>query len=248
MTKESKVCVLSGFLLISLMLSACSKPAVSSSDTEAAEKIQMPSSVADESALLPPELSVVKPVTQTAAPLHSSGTTNSNELLLADFNSGDKPNNLNGDFGVWNKDPDDRSQGCSMSFEEDDALGVFQGQSLRLDYDVESENPAYNGFWMKLNGLDVSAYNTVSLYIRGEGLKNFTKRIKFEIKDSANHLAPYIVSGITEKWQKIEIPFERFRKIQDWSAMGEFVVVFDDMNSDPQQGTILIDQIAFKKK
>ncbi|HRK62427.1 MAG TPA: carbohydrate binding domain-containing protein [Candidatus Omnitrophota bacterium] len=172
----------------------------------------------------------------------------SNQLVIADFDTGDKPNNLGGDFGAWNKDPDDTTQGSTISFEIDDALGDSSGYSLKLDYDVESENPAYNGFWMKLNELDASEYNTVSFYVRGEGLNNYTRRIKIEIKDSSNMTAPYIISGITESWQKIQVPFERFRKIQNWSSLGEFVVVFDDMNSEPEQGTILIDQIAFEKR
>ena len=45
------------------------------------------------------------------------------ELLVADFDSGDKPNNLGGDFGSWNKDPKDDTQGAYMTFVSDDALG-----------------------------------------------------------------------------------------------------------------------------
>ncbi len=171
-----------------------------------------------------------------------------NQLVMADFDTGDKPNNLGGDFGAWNKDPEDPTQGCTISFETDDALGDSDGYSLKLDYDVESDNPAYNGFWMKLSEVNAASYNSISFYVRGEGLNNFTKRIKVEMKNSSSQASPYIISGITDAWQKVQIPFERFRKIQDWSSMSEFVVVFDDMNSDPKQGTILIDQIAFEKK
>ena len=171
-----------------------------------------------------------------------------NELVVADFNSGDKPNNIGGDFGSWNKDPNDDTQTCNMSFEADDALGNAAGYALKLDYDVDSPNPAYNGLWMKFNGTNASAYNTLNFYIRGEGLNNFTKRIKLEVKDMNNRPSPYIVSGITETWQKILIPSEKFRRIQDWSALNEFVVVFDDINSNPKQGTILIDQIALSKE
>lgn len=169
-------------------------------------------------------------------------------LVVADFNAGEKPNNLGGDFGAWDKDPEDTTQTCTISFEDDDALENSSGYSMRLDYDVDSENPAYNGFWMKLDGLNAERYNTVSFYVRGQGYKNFTKRIKIEMKDSSNTTAPYIINGITDSWQKFQIPFERFRKIHDWSDMNEFVLVFDDMNSDPKQGTLLIDQIAFEKK
>lgn len=170
------------------------------------------------------------------------------ELVIADFDSGDKPNNLGGDFGSWNKDPNDDTQGCNMSFEADDALGNAAGYALKLDYDVDSPNPAYNGLWMKFNGQNATDYNTLNFYVRGEGLNNYTKRIKLEVKDMNNRPSPYIVSGITESWQKISIPFEKFRRIQDWSALNEFVIVFDDINSSPKQGTILIDQLTLSKE
>jgi len=187
-------------------------------------------------------------IAQTADAPAAAPVASESELIIADFNSGDKPNNIGGDFGSWNKDPNDDTQTCNMSFEADDALGNAAGYALKLDYDVDSPNPAYNGLWMKLNGTNASTYNTLSFYVRGEGLNNFTKRIKLEVKDMNNRPSPYIVSGITEKWQKISIPFEKFRRIQDWTALNEFVVVFDDINSNPKQGTLLIDHITFSKE
>lgn len=166
------------------------------------------------------------------------------ELVVADFDTGDKPNNLGGDFGAWDKDPNDDTQKTEMSFEADDALGDPAGYSLRLDYDVDSPNPAYNGFWMKFNGEDATAYNTLSFYVRGEGYNNYSNRLKLELKDMSNRPSPYIVSGITEEWQRIAIPFEKFRRIQDWSGVNEFIIVFDDINSAPKTGSILIDHIA----
>lgn len=169
------------------------------------------------------------------------------ETVVADFDTGDKPNNLGGDFGGWDKDPNDETQGTQMAFEPDDALGDPSGYAIRLDYDVDSPNPAYNGFWMKLNGEDATKFNTINFYIKGSGAA-FTKRVKLELKDMTNKPSPYIVSGITDQWQKISIPFEKFRRITDWSSMNEFVVVFDDINSNPKTGTILIDQVTFSKE
>ena len=103
------------------------------------------------------------------------------ELVISDFDTGDKPNNIGGDFGGWDKDPNDESQGTVMSFEPNDALGDPAGYSIRLDYDVDSPNPAYNGFWMKLNGEDASAYYTLNFYIKGDGVSVFTKRDKIEL-------------------------------------------------------------------
>jgi len=170
------------------------------------------------------------------------------EIVIADFNTGDKPNNLGGDFGSWDKDPNDDTQGCKLSFAEDDCLGDKTGYSIRLDYDVDSPNPAYNGLWMKLNGLDATPYNTLSFYVKGDATKGFTKRVKIELKDKANKSSAYILSGITDKWQKVSIPLTKFTRIGDWKSMNEFVVVFDDINSNPKAGSIFIVQIGFEKQ
>lgn len=168
------------------------------------------------------------------------------QLVLADFNSGDKPNNVGGDFGSWDKDPEDDTQGAQMAFEPDDALGNPSGYSVRLDYDVDSPNPAYNGFWMKLGGEDARDFNTLTFYVKGDEEKGFTKRIKVELKDQSGKPSPYVVANVTGEWQKVSVPFEKFRRITDWSRMNEFVVVFDDMNSRPKSGSIYIDHIAFE--
>ena len=170
------------------------------------------------------------------------------ELVVLDFDTGDKPNNLGGDFGAWDKDPNDDTQWCEVSFEYgDDALGEPDGYSLRLSYDVDSPSPAYNGFWTKLEGEDFSDYNTLNLYVKGDSEKGFTKRLKIELKDYQK-TAAYIVSGVTEKWQKVSIPFEKFRTISDWSSMNEFVIVFDDINSNPKEGSILFDQVTVSRE
>ena len=187
-------------------------------------------------------------VQETSAPPAAKAGTNANELVIADFDTGDKPSNIGGDFGAWDKDPNDETQGTKMSFESDDALGDPAGYSMRLDYDVDSPNPAYNGFWMKLNGQDATAYNTVSFYLKGDAAKGFSKRVKVELKDMSNKPSPYIVTGVTDQWQKFSIPFEKFRRVTDWAAMNEFVVVFDDINSNPKSGTIFLDQVTFSKE
>jgi len=172
----------------------------------------------------------------------------SNELVIADFDTGDKPNNIGGDFGGWDKDPNDESQGTQMSFDTDDSQGDASGYSIRLDYDVDSPNPAYNGFWMKLNGEDATAYNTLNFYVKGDAKLGYTKRFKIELKDMTNKPSAYIVSGVTDQWQKISIPFEKFRRIENWNALNEIVFVFDDINSTPKTGGILIDQVTLSKQ
>ena len=182
------------------------------------------------------------------SPLLYAAAAPGGEILVANFNTGEKPNDLGGDFGTWDKDPDDETQGCQMSFVSDDALGDKMGYSVRLDYDVDSPNPAYNGFWMKLNSLDATPYKAIRLWLKGDGEAGYPTRLKIELKDRSNRPSPYILSGITDKWQEFTIPLDKFRRVEDWSRLNEFVAVFDDLNSRPKTGTVLIDQIRFTKE
>jgi len=166
------------------------------------------------------------------------------DLVIADFDNGDKPNNLNGDFGAWDKDPNDSTQGCDLTFVEDDALGDKYGYSIRLDYDVDSPNPAYNGIWMKV-GADATPYTALALYLKGDVNAGYTRRIKVEVKDNFNKASSYILAGITPEWQRMVIPLKSFAKIsKSLDKLTEFVIVFDDLNSNPKAGTIFVDHIA----
>ena len=190
----------------------------------------------------------VQPLFAQAEGSAPAAKASGSELVVADFDTGDKPNNIGGDFGTWDKDPNDETQMSQMSFESDDALGDKLGYSIRLDYDVDSPNPAYNGFWMKLNNLDATAYNTVNFYMKGDAEKGFSKRIKIELKDSTKQPSPFIIAGLTDQWQKFSIPIEKFRRVKNWDALSEFVVVFDDINSNPKSGTIYLDQVTFSSE
>ena len=180
--------------------------------------------------------------------LGSSAMASGTQLVIADFNTGDKPSTIGSDFGSWNKDPNDDTQGTTMSFVSDDALGDTTGYSVKLDYDVDSPNPAYNGFWIKLNSIDATPYNTLTFYIKGDQAAGFTKRVKIELKDKSNKSSSYVVGNVTGEWQKVSILFDKFRRINDWTALTEFVIVFDDLNSKPKKGTVYIDQIALVKE
>lgn len=153
--------------------------------------------------------------------------------------------NLGGQYGVWNRFPDDQTQYCKLSFVQDEI--VETGYCLQLDYDVDSPYPAYNGFWLKLQGADFTSFNTLNVYLRGDEKKGYTKRIKIELKDSEN-TAPYVVSGITSQWKKFSIPFSKYWKIKNWADMQELVIVFDDIVSTQKTGTIYLDTISVSKE
>jgi len=164
-------------------------------------------------------------------------------LKVADFDSGQKPNNLGGDFGAWNKDETDLTQMCVDSFSSEVKCGD-KGYSLKLTYDVDSPNPAYNGFWTKLQEQDLKDYKELVFFVKGDEEKGFTTRFKVELKNPTQ-VGSFLVSGITSEWQKVIIPFNKFKRITDWSKMTEFVVVFDDLTSNPKEGIIYFDDIYF---
>lgn len=168
--------------------------------------------------------------------------TSGEEMMIANFNTGTKPNLLDGDFGAWDKDPADTTQTCRAEFDPDVKVGE-RGYSMRLEYDVESSNPAYNGFWMKLNGADFSSYSKLSFWVKGDKKAGFTPRIKVELKNKAGDVGKYVLSNITERWQKKTILFKEFRGLTDLTRMDEYVVVFDDRTSNPKTGIIYIDNI-----
>jgi len=178
-----------------------------------------------------------------ALSLMVAGRGNAAILKVADFDSGSKPNNLGGDFGAWNKDETDLTQTCMDSFSSEVKYGD-KGYSLKLAYDVDSPNPAYNGFWTKLQNQNLIDYKELVFYVKGEEEKGFTTRFKVELKNPTQ-VASFLVAGVTSDWQKVVIPLQKFKAITDWSQMTEFVVVFDDLTSNPKEGVIYIDDIYF---
>lgn len=166
--------------------------------------------------------------------------------LIADFDSGQNFNNLGGEIEIWLMgDGSDTTQSCQMSFVDDDALGNPAGYSLRLDYDVDSPNPAYNGVRTSLGSFDATGYNTLNFYIKGDVESGFTKKLKVELIGQDKKSSPHMIDNITGEWQKFSIPLEEFWFIQDWKTLEKFVVVFADINNDPKTGTIYLDRIYF---
>jgi hypothetical protein len=168
------------------------------------------------------------------------------KLLIADFDSGVKPNNIGGDFGAWDKDPADFTQMCMESFSVTEKRGD-SGFSLKLDYDVDSPNTAYNGFWMKLNGADFSKYEKLSLWMKGDSARGYTRVVKLELKNDKGEVGKYYISTINDDWTEIEVPFMKVAGLTNFSNMTELVLVFEDTRATKKEGAIYIDDIAVVK-
>ena len=171
----------------------------------------------------------------------------SETIDLADFDSGEKPNNVGGNFGAWNKDPSDPTQWCKEGFDNVTRHGE-KGFGMKLDYSVDSPNPAYNGFWMMLPNLDASKYDTLNLWVKGDENTGYTTVFKIEIKNANKQVGRYYVSNVSNQWQKISIPLSEFKSLIDRTNLTEFVIVFEDRMATNKKGIIYIDDITLTKK
>lgn len=167
------------------------------------------------------------------------------ELMVADFNSGTKPNNLGGDFGAWIKDPSDPMQGCIESFDSANRFGN-SGFALRLIYSVDSKNPAFGGLWMRLQNLDASKFGSLAFRVRGDPKMGFTTVFKVELKDSMDQSSHFYVRGVTDQWQDVVIPLKDFEGITNFHRLKEFVIVFEDTSATSKRGVIYIDDVRFR--
>lgn len=169
-------------------------------------------------------------------------------VLIADFDSAGPKNNLGREIEIWLRgDGSDTTQSCQMTFVKDDALGNPEGHSLRLDYDVDSPNPAYNGMRMDLNFFNAASYKRLNFYIKGDPQKGYPGRIKIELIGLDKRPSPHVFEGVTNEWQLISVPLNEFMLIRDWTTLEKFVVVFADITNDPKTGAIYIDHVHFSR-
>lgn len=177
-----------------------------------------------------------------AAKAPVSGT----ELMIADFNSGTKPNNIGGDFGSWIKDPSDPMQGVIDTFDRADRYGST-GYALRLIYSVDSNRPAFGGFWMRLENLDAAKFDNLAFRVKGDRRMGYTTVFKVELKDALDQSSHYYVRGVTDQWQDIVIPLKSFEGIANFTRLKEFVITFEDNSSTAKKGVIYLDDIRLTK-
>lgn len=171
------------------------------------------------------------------------------KMVVADFNGSRLKTNLGEDFGTWDRDPNDATQGCRMKVAKTDALENPDGSSIQLDYDVDSPNPAYNGFWLKLQKANAVQMDTLSFYVKGDDVAGFPLKMKFELKDKMRGKATFVIENITAKWQRVSLSINpNSKKPGESKPFEEFVVVFDDATSSPKSGRVYIDQIEFSKQ
>lgn len=172
-------------------------------------------------------------------------------LTLADFNSLTPPttNNVGGIWGEFNRYPNDPTQSIEVNYSTQDAFGSPTGHSIRLDYDVDSPNPAENGFWMKFGpqdvpSLDASGHFSLKFYLKGDAVAGFTNRVRVELQTADGRTSSRMVTGITSQWKQFSIALRWFFPLSDLQNLKQMAIAFDNVNSNPKVGTIYLDQVT----
>ncbi|RLD17355.1 MAG: hypothetical protein DRI36_04035 [Caldiserica bacterium] len=163
-------------------------------------------------------------------------------LVIDDFDDGDLISKIGGTEGTWNCNPQDKSQFCKMYFSKDTPTG--DGYSIRLRYDIDSPitydseypNIAFNGFYIKLNGLDISGFDYL-----GVNLKGTTPQVKMEVKFEDGNFEKFIIRGIKRFWDKYYVYLKRKGRVK------EIVFVFDK-DTPIREGVLYIDNIVLRKR
>jgi hypothetical protein len=193
-------------------------------------------------------------VAQNISAKNQSASEKPPSAVIADFNREGITNNLNGESGTWEKDPEDAKQWVMASPDNVIRRGE-SGASLKLEYNLKSPNNAMNGFWTQLRDLDGSPYDHFEFWVKGDKKKGFSSVFKIEFKkfqnDAEGHeetiKGSYIVKGVTSQWQKISIPLNVMSGIQDWKGLREFVITFEKKRVDKPEGALYFDDLALVK-
>lgn len=124
------------------------------------------------------------------------------------------------------------------------------GCVARLEYHISG----WAAFWIQLNGLDASAYNTLTFYAKGDPALGIPATFKVEVKRNNNGEVSIVrVPGLTDSWQPFTIPLTDFQPfpgmtpLSGWDNLSELVFTFE-INNSGSQGVMYLDNIAFEKR
>jgi Carbohydrate binding domain (family 11) len=170
----------------------------------------------------------------------------SKELMVADFDSGRKPNNIGGDFGCWIKDPTDPAQGCIEAFDGANRFGS-KGHALRIIYSVDSTKPAFGGLWMRLQNIDVTKFDRLSFRVKGDAGMGYTSVFKVELKDAMDVSSHTYVRGVTDQWRDVTVALKDFDGMANPKKLKEFVIVIEDTTATAKQGVLYLDDVRFMR-
>ena len=151
-------------------------------------------------------------------------TTAPAPMWLWSFTSEDATPELGGDWGLWPQQ--DGCEGTATFLADLDAEGR-PGGAMEVAYTIGAE-PRSFALWSTsgARAVDITAYDRFVVYARGT-VPSLTLVVKDRTAgdpDAPGGIADYVVTGLTKRWQRFEIPFAAMRPRErdgriDWSAI-----------------------------
>ena len=129
---------------------------------------------------------------------------------------------------------------------------------LEINYDLTSLDAA--SFSEDLDSADLSDYNALAFYVKGDKDSKFTHSFRVELEGKDNG-AVYKIIGVTGKWRRVVIPFREFGGkhtgwngadsywggfMTDRSKMKKLNFVFDISQVSEGKGKLYIDKAGFE--
>lgn len=194
----------------------------------------------------PIKIEMVRPKQAPAEPVKPAP----DEILVDDFDVGltsgvfyERKNRIGSYQGTWAMRPSFSIITKSTQIRRGD-----HGQSLVIDYKKEG---GWCGYYTLLNNIDVSKYNTLSFWVRGEkGGEKFDVGLADarmqELEIDAffmGCITSFVSDGfITTEWKKARVPLARASSEIDLAKMGSFVLWFKYGG----EGRIYLEDIKFE--
>lgn len=171
-----------------------------------------------------------------------------NKIVLFDPSLNLPVSNNLGKSGIYDLDPDDPQAFCRSTIEKEESP-YGEDYHMKLSYKLNPSNPSANGWWIKLNGNDLSSYRAISIKVKGDSNKGFSDSFKIVLKGKTQKIETS-VKGVTDKWKTFEIPFFQFNEFMglDLSKLDELVILFEGSKMRVKEGAYLIDDISFIPK
>ena len=142
---------------------------------------------------------------------------------------------------------------CKFTIDSKEKVG--EGSSLRLEYNVDGVK-AFNGFWMKLGGVDrgnnfdATGFKTLTLQVKGDKNAGIPAMFRVELKgDAGDVIGQYYVRKVTPEWTRVEIPLETYvtQGVQ-LASLNELTIGFENKSALPGavKGAIWVDDIILE--
>lgn len=168
-------------------------------------------------------------------------------LALDTFAAKDALPDFGGRAGIW---PTNGTCRATVTFVPRDNPPGGRGGSVRIDYHLEGA-PHSVAYWLSPvdEPLDLSAYDRFTVWAKG-GVSSFTLVVEDANADHAGGdkgVADCRITGVSEKWKRFELPFDRFRPRRkngrlDWGRV-RIVAVALIAPKQPNDGWLQVDEL-----